>query len=524
MKHISENRVWFLAAIVITLTTLGLIFSPAALAGDGPGRDGADSLASQVATVSPDQEIFNNDLRVETGQTIDENVTVFRGDAVIEEGGSIRGDLSVLSGDATIAGTVDGDLAVIGGNVDLRDTARVTGDVSVVGGRLNRAPSAFIGGNFVGGPRVEIEELEREFNEFEQGRPDVERRVRPEREQQPWFVAFLIRLLQAILWTLLITGLVVLLAWLFPKPLREMRQTGVEQPALSFAVGLVVALATLMVGGLLFITFCLIPFSLLLWGLLAIVSLVGWTVIAIWLGEKIQETIRQRSRTELHPLVPVTLGALVLTGVTFFAWSLVPCMGLIVAVLFGSTGLGAVLVYLARRSNFGGTWSGGSSGSAPTPPSTSPSGTAVAVAPATDTAPATPATDAPATETAEAPAASTVETTATGIVPEEQTPVVEKPGTPEDSGFVTGEELGLTDEERHQLREGAGITAEPDNFLKIRGIGPAFNRRLLDAGITTYRQLAATSPEEIAAIVGWAPERVIRDQLREQAAELAEQG
>jgi predicted flap endonuclease-1-like 5' DNA nuclease len=117
-----------------------------------------------------------------------------------------------------------------------------------------------------------------------------------------------------------------------------------------------------------------------------------------------------------------------------------------------------------------------------------------------------------------------VETTATGIVPEEQTPTTDTPSVPEDSGFVTGEELGLTDEERHQLREGAGITAESDNFLKIRGIGPTFNRRLLDAGITTYRQLAATSPEEIAAIVGWAPERVIRDQLREQAAELAEQG
>jgi predicted flap endonuclease-1-like 5' DNA nuclease len=116
------------------------------------------------------------------------------------------------------------------------------------------------------------------------------------------------------------------------------------------------------------------------------------------------------------------------------------------------------------------------------------------------------------------------ETTATGIVPEDETPVISEPVVGESSGFLTGEELGLSDEERQQLREGAGMATEPDNFLKIRGIGPAFNRKLLDAGVTTYRQLAAMSPEEIAGIVGWPPERVIRDQLREQAADLAEQG
>lgn len=509
MKRLAENRVWFLAALVITLTTLGLLFSPAALAGDGDGPEGIDRLALGRAMISPDQEIFNDDLRVESGQTIDENVTVFRGNAVIEEGGSIHGDLSVLSGNVTIAGTLDGDLAVMGGNIDLRDSARVTGDVSVVGGRLTRAPNAFIGGNTVGGPRVEVARPD-----TERVAPEVEVRARPERESRPWILAFMIRLLQAILWTLLVTGLIVLLAWLFPKPLREIRQTGTDEPALSFAVGLVVALATLMVGGLLFITVCLIPFSLLLWGLLAIVALVGWAVIAQWLGERIQESMGQRVGAQLHSLVPVTLGALVLTGVTFFAWSLVPCLGLIVAVLFGSTGLGAVLVYLARRSNFtGGSWSGGSRGGGPAAPSTPPSGAAVVVAPVT-----------PAAEPTEAPAPSTVETEATGIVPEEQTPTPAKTSAAEESGFVTGEQLGLSDEERRQLREGAGMAAEPDDFLKIRGIGPAFNSKLQAAGVTTYRQLAAMSPEEIAAIVGWAPERVIRDQLREQAADLAEQG
>ncbi|MBX2997801.1 MAG: polymer-forming cytoskeletal protein [Caldilineaceae bacterium] len=510
MKRLSENRIWFLAAIVMTLATLGILFSPAALADDGPAGRTTGMRPLETAIFSPDQQIFNNDLLVESGQTIAENVTVFRGNVVIEEGGAIRGDLSVLSGNVTLAGTLDGDLAVIGGNVDLRDTARVTGDVSVVGGRLTRAPNAFIGGNFVGGPRTQIQERANE-----RATPEVT--VRVNQPQRPWILVFLFRLLQAVLWTLLVTGLVVLLAWLFPKPLREIRQTGVDQPALSFAVGLVVSLATLMVGGLLFITVCLIPFSLLLWGLLAIVALVGWAVIAMWLGERIAEIISQRSGPQLHPLIPVTLGALLLTGISFFAWSLLPCLGLIVAVLLGSTGVGAVLVYLARRSNFsGGAWSGGSRGDGPASPGTPPSGSAVTVV--------RQPVDVPVVETPTENYSVVAETTATGIAPEDEAPVVERPVVDEESGFLTGEELGLSDEERHQLRQGAGMAANPDDFLKIRGIGPAFNRKLLAAGITTYRQLAATSPEEIAAIVGWAPERVIRDQLREQAADLAEQG
>jgi predicted flap endonuclease-1-like 5' DNA nuclease len=256
-------------------------------------------------------------------------------------------------------------------------------------------------------------------------------------------------------------------------------------------------------------------------------------VIAIWLGERIQETIGQRAGPELHPLIPVTLGALLLTGVSFFAWSVLPCLGLIVAVLLGSTGVGAVLVYLARRSNFGGgSWSGGSIGDSPTPPSTPPSGSAVAVVPAGEpvdvpradvavtTAPATEATEEGFTPSETLPG----EIAATGILPEDDAPVVSTPAEVEGSGFVTGEELGLSDEERRQLRQGAGIVTEPDNFLRIRGIGPTFNGKLLATGVTTYRQLAAMSPEEIAGIVGWPSERVIRDQLREQAAELAEQG
>ncbi len=42
--------------------------------------------------------------------------------------------------------------------------------------------------------------------------------------------------------------------------------------------------------------------------------------------------------------------------------------------------------------------------------------------------------------------------------------------------------------------------AEADDLTQIDGIGPTFARRLAEAGVTTFAQLAALSPEEAREI------------------------
>jgi predicted flap endonuclease-1-like 5' DNA nuclease len=42
----------------------------------------------------------------------------------------------------------------------------------------------------------------------------------------------------------------------------------------------------------------------------------------------------------------------------------------------------------------------------------------------------------------------------------------------------------------------------PDDFSRIKGIGHIYEQRLYDAGIRTYRALAAAKAEELAAILG----------------------
>ena len=57
----------------------------------------------------------------------------------------VRGSLAVIGGPVRIAGTIDGALLVIDGDVEFAPTATVTGDVAVLGGRVTRTDSARLG-------------------------------------------------------------------------------------------------------------------------------------------------------------------------------------------------------------------------------------------------------------------------------------------------------------------------------------------------------------------------------------------
>jgi Helix-hairpin-helix domain len=70
----------------------------------------------------------------------------------------------------------------------------------------------------------------------------------------------------------------------------------------------------------------------------------------------------------------------------------------------------------------------------------------------------------------------------------------------------------------------AATPAAADDLTRIRGIGPAIARRLHSAGVTTFDQLAARSPAELAAfigVVGLSAAQVVRKDWVGQAQALA---
>ena len=190
----------------------------------------------------------------------------------------------------------------------------------------------------------------------------------------PWFLVFLWKLVQAFLWTLLITGLVLLFAWLLPKQVRAISETAEKETALSFAAGAIGIMGSAILAAILTVTICFALLALPLLALVALVLLCGWTVTCYWLGRRLDELVAGPGNSSWNPLISVGLSSLVVTGVTAFSWVIFPCLGFIVALLIGSTGTGAVIVHVARRSGRlpGGALGGGTGGPAPGDGATSP--------------------------------------------------------------------------------------------------------------------------------------------------------
>ncbi len=283
-----------------------------------------------------------------------------------------------------------------------------------------------------------------------------------------WILVLLGRLVQAFLWTLLITGLVLLVAWLLPTQVERISRTAEKETALSFAAGAITLMGSALLAALLTLTICFALLALPLLALLALVILCGWTVTCHLLGRRLDAFLANQTRLSWNPLVSVALCSLLLTGVTMFAWAIFVCLGFFVAVLIGSTGAGAVIVHFARSSgrfSNGSLLGEGDGGNRP------PAGTA-----------------------------------GPDIV--SPPPAVESIEAKEEAAQPSG-----PPQEPH-------VPGAPDDFSRLGGIGPTYAQRLREAGVTSFAQLAVMDVERLAAVLGWSISRVEGSRLRERASEL----
>ena len=373
MKRIGKDGFWMAAVLVVLLATLALLFSPAAR---------ADGLRNSLF----DQQIVNQDLTVAAGETLNDNVAVFNGNVKVEQGGHINGNLSIFSGDLVLEGEIDGNLAIFGGDAYLAARSHVSGDVSVLGGKMKREANAYIGGHFIGNRDDILSQIDVASNEIQAHIDDVLSQTdmtsneiqayiddvlsqtdvtsheiqaqiatveRMQRNPLHWFLRFLGRLFQALLWTLLITALVLLIVWLFPKQLEQITDTAQTATGLSFATGAIVVLGLALSAALFTITLCFALLAFPILAILALVMLFGWAVTSCWLGQRLDQFLAGQANFSWHPLISVAISALFLSAITTLSWSIVACLGFIITLLLGSTGSGAVIVHLARSSGRG---------------------------------------------------------------------------------------------------------------------------------------------------------------------------
>lgn len=226
------------------------------------------------------------------------------GSVVVEPGQVVDGDLTVIFGDATIGGIVEGDVNVVGGNIDQRPGGIVTGRINAVGGAVTQE-------------LVPWAPAESPYNPFV---PDH-------------------RLLWRLSWNLL--ALLVFL--IFPLRTRMVLDRLETHPGLSVLAGVLGCVAVIPVAVLLLITILLIPLILLEFVFLLAAVFLGTAALALLIGRRLCELISPA--TTPSPLLALVVGVALIT-----AAELVPVLGTLVLILVGLIGLGATILSFAGES------------------------------------------------------------------------------------------------------------------------------------------------------------------------------
>ncbi len=286
---------------------------------------------------------------LEENETLNGSLIVLGGTAALSENSTVTDDVFIMGGTLTAAGTIQGDVAAIGGLVSLESTAQVNGDINALSASLKRAEGSQVDGEVntdIAGPftidipgNLKIPGLE--------GLPPIS----IPRESGSPVAGFHFNPIWDVFWWLIrsfIWAVMAVLVGLFaPKAISRAGEAAISSPAATAGLGCLTILVFPMILVLLAITICGIPFSLIgafgLW--------FAWVFGVIVLGTETGKRIANLFKGDWAVPVSAGVGTFILTLVMNGLGLLVPCVGWIVPMILGSIGLGAaVLTRLGTRS------------------------------------------------------------------------------------------------------------------------------------------------------------------------------
>ncbi len=235
--------------------------------------------------------------------------------------GTVDGNAVTVMGSSTINGTVSGNAVAVLGSLKLGPKARVEGDVVTVGGHLDRDPSAYVGGKIVNqAVGAEIYENEDASAWFEHG-------LRHGR-----LLTFAPHVVAVWMITLVLAGIYILLAWIFPSGVTRCADTLEKRPGLTLLVGFLSIMALPLIFVLLLVTIVGIPVAVLGMPLAILAAIVfGKAGIFALVG-------RSMAGRQTHPVSAVALGLAL-----FVALLLVPVVGILLFLFVGWIGYSAAV-------------------------------------------------------------------------------------------------------------------------------------------------------------------------------------
>ncbi|GAB4268989.1 MAG: hypothetical protein Kow0080_12230 [Candidatus Promineifilaceae bacterium] len=288
-----------------------------------------------------------SDTVIKSGETIDNDVTVLDGDLEIEEGATVNGDVAVFSGNLVIAGTVRGDVVVFSGDLEAAETAVIRGDCVVLSGEIQDDTARGLNCTSVQG--LKVPEFIPPIVDFSVNGPNA-----AVRQSSP-IGHFLGQLAYTIARSVIMGLLALFAAILAPTQLRQIEQTMTKQPFASGVIGtltsisvpfIIVVLALL--SGVLVLACGLgllgLPVVFALSVAFALAALLGWIAAGHLLGEKVSRMTNLQSVS--MPAV-AAIGTAVMTfvigllGIVSFGFLEMALTGLV-----GLVGMGAVALTL----------------------------------------------------------------------------------------------------------------------------------------------------------------------------------
>lgn len=250
------------------------------------------------------------------GMVLNGTLVVVDGEVVLESGTRVTGPAYLLSGVLTIAGEIEGDVSVIGGELILGPQAVIGGDLRVGSGTLNRSPQARVRGEVLLGAASGVS-------------PADLSPARSTTAQLIWLMP------QA----LFLAGLAYLLVRARPVPVQRVGWAAARHPVVAAAMGLLAGIVGPVLLVVMAFTLILIPVTII--GLVVAFLAIGYGWIGM--GAALGPWLAGRRGWRLSQPQAAALGTFALL-LLLNTLSLLPLIGHWIALAGAIVALGAVLL------------------------------------------------------------------------------------------------------------------------------------------------------------------------------------
>lgn len=320
-----KNKKYFFQFLIF-VSTLILIMVPATnvtAQNNNPPEINEDKVVvGQIFTLLEDQ-VMSGDL------------AIIGGTAILKSGSILNGDIALLGGAIQIEGTVNGDIQGVGGSIDLKETAILNGDFYNFGSTLTRNEGAVITGN-------QIANVPFKFNKYLNSTPSLPRNFETGSSR---FFNFVGDFLMAILQIISLSALALVLIMVIPNSTLRVARAIEKQPFVAWGIGLLTLFVFPLVLLVMVLTLILIPIAAISVLIFAVAIIFGWIGLGFLVGLKLFSSTSKG----MSPALKAAFGTLIISTIGRII-AIVPCIGGLLVIFVGLTGLGAViLTYFGTR-------------------------------------------------------------------------------------------------------------------------------------------------------------------------------